>query len=275
MRKLILFNFLLLLLSTNILHAQSYKSNILFQKTNYPVAAIQVPFDEDVVTDAVKDYMSSKGYKDAHYKDFVVFRDVPLQANTSALSDAYFNITKKNRSEKDVTIISLLPVKKGLTLAPATEEDSAVVSSALVYLDSLVDRVQRYSMMKQIQTQQKVLDKTKSKMLSLKNDSGDLAKKIRSYESDLAQNKTSQDKQTKLINSLATGDQDGLAKAHKQMDKLLDNQTDYEKKIRNYKADLEKNTQDRQTEQSMFDSQTQALNALKQRYQAIGIPAPK
>ena len=264
MRILLLSILLLLLLSMNILHAQSYKSSMLFQKNNYPVAAIQVPFDEDVVTDAVKDYMSSKGYKDAHYKDFVVFRDVPLQANSSVLSDAYFNITKKNHSEKDVTIISLLPVKKGLTLAPATEEDSAVVSSSLIYLDSLVDRVQRYSMMKQIQTQQKVLDKTKSKMLSLKNDSGDLAKKIRGYESDLAQNKTSQDKQTKVINSLATGDQDGLAKAHKQMDKLLDNQTDYEKKIRNYKADLEKNSQDRQTQQTMFDSQTQALNALKQ-----------
>lgn len=265
----------LLLLTTTLVKAQSYKSNILFQKNNYPVAAIQVPFDEDVVTDAVKDYMSSKGYKDAHYKDFVVFRDVPLQNNPSALSDAYFIISKKSRSEKDVTIISLLPVKKGLTLAPATEEDSAVVGSSLVYLDSLVDRVQRYSLMKQIQTQQKTLDKTKSKMLSLKNDSGDLAKKIRNYESELADNKTSQDKQTKLINSLATGDQDGLSKAHKQMDKLLDNQTDYEKKIRNYKADLEKNTQDRQTEQTLFDTQTQALNALKQRYQGIGAPAPK
>jgi hypothetical protein len=274
MRKQLLLTYLVLLTMT-MLKAQSYKSNLLFQKNSYPVAAIQVPFDEDVVTDAVKDYMSSKGYKDSHYKDFVVFRDVPLQNNPSVLSDAYFSISKKSHSEKDVTIISLLPVKKGLTLVPATEEDSMVVSSSLVYLDSLVDRVQRYSLMKQIQTQQKTVDKTKSKMLSLKNDSGDLAKKIRNYESDLAENKISQDKQTKLINSVATGDQDGLSKAHKQMDKLLDNQTDYEKKIRNYKADLEKNTQDRQTEQTLFDSQTQALNALRQRYQNIGAPAPK
>ena len=49
------------------------------------------------------------------------------------------------------------------------------------------------------------------------------------------------------------------------MDKLLDNQADYEKKIRNYKADLEENTKDRATQQSLYDKQSQALEALKQR----------
>jgi hypothetical protein len=264
-----------LLFAITVLKAQSYTGNFLFQKNNYPVAAIQVPYDQAVVTEAVKDYMSSKGYKDAHYKDFIVFRDVTLQSGSSVLSDAYFDISKKSRSEKDVTIISLLPVKKGVTLVPSAEEDSAVVKSSLVYLDSLVDRVERYSLMKQLQTQQKTLDKTKAKLLNLKNDSGDLAKKIRNLQSELADNKTAQDKQTKFISSLSTGDQDGLAKAHKQMDKLLDNQTDYEKKIRNYQADLEKNAQDRLTGQALFESQTQAMNALRLRFQAIGTPGPK
>ena len=39
------------------------------------------------------------------------------------------------------------------------------------------------------------------------------------------------------------------------MDNLLDDQTDYEKKIRNYKADLEKNIADRSTEQTLFGTE--------------------
>jgi len=106
-------------------------------------------------------------------------------------------------------------------------------------------------------------------MISLKNDSGDIAKKIRNYEGELVQNKNDQTKQTQVINSTATGDQDALAKAHKKMDKLLDNQADYEKKLRNYKADLETNTKDRETEQSLFDRESQSLDALKQRHQNL------
>jgi hypothetical protein len=53
------------------------------------------------------------------------------------------------------------------------------------------------------------------------------------------------------------------------MDKLLDNQADYEKKLRNYKADLDNNTKDRETQQSLFDRESQSLEALKQRHQAM------
>jgi len=66
------------LFSLQVVHAQSYKSSLLFQKNSYTVAAIQVPYDEDVVTNAVKEYMAARGYSESHYKDFLVFRSVPL-----------------------------------------------------------------------------------------------------------------------------------------------------------------------------------------------------
>ena len=248
------------------LNAQSYKSSYTFQKTPYPVASIQVPYEEDVVTEAVKDYMTGKGYKDSHFKDFIIFRSVSLENGSSGFTDAYFNVTRKSRSEKDITIISLLPVKKGETLAPATEEDSSHINNSMVFLDSMVHHIHHYSLTQEIQASQKLLDKTKAKMISLKNDSGDIAKKIRSYEGELVQNKNDQAKQTQVINSTATGDQDALAKAHKKMDKLLDNQADYEKKLRNYKADLETNTKDRGTQQTLFEKESQSLEALKQRH---------
>jgi len=245
--------------------AQSYNSHLTFEKHAYPVAALQVPYPEDVVTHAVKEYMLARGFTEAHYKDFLVFRSVPLDAGTSQSSDAYFSIAQKSHSEKDITIISLLPVKKGATLTPTNVEDSSSLHLAMTYLDSMRYHMHSYSIKQQILTQQKLVDKIKSKMLVLKNDSGDLAKKIRGYESDLAQNKKDQEKQTREISSMSVGDESGLAKAHKRMDKLMDEQTDYEKKLRNYKAELEKNTEDRATEQSIFDTANGQLEALKKR----------
>lgn len=273
MKKFLLFVSSFILLFT-ISKGQAYKSSYTFQKNAYPVAAIQVPFDEDAVKEALVDYMQAHGYKDAHYKDFLVFRDVPLDKNSATVSDAYFVVDRKSRSEKDITIISLLPVKKGETLSPATAEDSSYTRIAMVYLDSLKRNVHQFSLTKLIDAQQKTLDKTKAKMVDLKNDSGDIAKKIRSYESDLAQNKIDQENQTKAISAIATGDQASLAKAHKKMDKLMDNQADYEKKLRNYKADLETNTKNRSDQQVLFDKQTESLNALKQRHQSLTTTTP-
>jgi hypothetical protein len=248
---------------------QAYKSSLTFQKNQYAAAAIQVPYAEDVVTDAVKEYMSGKGFKDAHYKDFIIYRSVPLNNDASVSADAYFNISQKSHSEKDICIVSLLPVKKGETLLPANAADSSYISLAVVYLDSMRYNIVSYSLMQQIQAQQKSADKIKSKMTDLKNDSGDIAKKIRNYESDLSQNKKDQEKQTKAISGIATGDESALAKAHKKMDKLMDNQTDYEKKIRNYKSDLEENTQEREKQQSLYNKATQQLDALKKRHENL------
>jgi chromosome segregation ATPase len=121
----------------------------------------------------------------------------------------------------------------------------------------------------QIAAQQKIVDKIKSKMIDLKNDSGDIAKKIRSYDSDLQQNRKDQDKLNRDISKMSTGDEAGLAKAHKKMDKLMDDQTDYEKKLRNYKADLEKNTEDRSTEQSIFETANGQLESLRKRLESL------
>ncbi|HEY4965206.1 MAG TPA: hypothetical protein VII28_02355 [Puia sp.] len=268
MRNFLLIFFLALILIP-VAKAQSYKGSYSFQKNQYPAAAIQVSYEEDVVTDAVKAYMTRKGYKDAHYKDFIVYRSVPLTEEPASTVDAYFNINQKSHAEKDVTIISLIPVKKGETLIPANEEDSAYIRMAVAFLDSMRYNILSYSLKQQIAAQQKSVDKIKSKMLDLKNDSGDIAKKIRSYDSDLQQNKKDQEKLTRDISKMSTGDEAGLAKAHKKMDKLLDGQTDYEKKIRNYKADLEKNTENRSTEHSIFETANGQLESLQKRLENL------
>ena len=254
--------------------SQSYNSSLSFQKNKYTVATIQVPFETDVVTSAVKDYMSRKGFKDSKYKDFVVFRSVPLDSGSAVFSDAYFNINRKSRSEKDISVISLLPVKKGQTLLPASAEDSSFISSSLLFLDSLRPYILSYSLHQEILTQQETLGKINSKITDLKNDSGDIAKKIRGYEGDLAENRNDQDKQTREINNISVGNQSALAKAHKRMDKLMNRQTDYEKKLRNAREDLAKNRNALETQRSLADKESQTMDSLKLRKQNLGLALP-
>ena len=271
---LLLFISASLFISSTDAQSQSYNSSLSFQKNKYTVATIQVPFETDVVTSAVKDYMSRKGFKDAKYKDFVVFRSVPLDSSSAVFSDAYFNINRKSRSEKDISVISLLPVKKGQTLLPASAEDSSFISSSLVFLDSLRPYILSYSLHQEILAQQETLGKINSKITDLKNDSGDIAKKIRGYEGDLAENKNDQDKQTREINNISVGNQSALAKAHKRMDKLMNRQTDYEKKLRNAREDQAKNRRALETQRSLADRESQTMDSLKLRKQNLGLALP-
>jgi len=274
MHKLLLLLFLSAIFFTASLKAQSYSSSLTFQKSPYAVAAIQVPFEENVVTSAVKDYMSRKGFKDSRYKDFILFRSVPVDGNSKVYSDLYFTINRKSRSEKDITVVNLLPVKKGQTLLPAAVEDSSFISSSLTFLDSLKPYILSYSLHQEILAQQGVLAKINSKINDLKNDSGDIAKKIRGYESDLAENRNDQDKQTREINNISTGNQSALARAHKRMDKLMDRQTDYEKKLRNAREDQYKNRKALEGQRSLAEKESQTLDSLNLRRQSPGVAAP-
>jgi hypothetical protein len=251
--------------------AQSYHGSLTFQKNQYAVASVVVPFDDNVVTAAIKDYMSGKGYKDSRYKDFVVFRSVPIDPNDNVLFDAYFSINRKSRSEKDLTVVNLLPVKKGETLLPANVEDSSFISRAMVYMNGLKPIILTYSVQQEILAQQEKLARIQTRMLHLKNDSGDIAKKIRGYHGDLADNKNDQDKQSLELKAIPSGDAASLAKAQKKMDKLMDKQADYEKRLRNAMADAEKNRKDREDQQILFNKESPALDALRLKQQNLAV----
>ena len=271
MRKLLLSGTFTIFTLTS-LRAQSYNSNLDFQKNKYAVAAIQIAFDQDVVTAAIRDYMSRKGFKDSHYKDFIIFRSVPLD-NAAGLTDTYFNISRKSRSEKDLTVVNLLPVKRNQTLLPGSVEDSSFISMAKVFLNSLKPFVVHYSFQQEIISQQQVVAKAQTKLIRLKNDSGDIATKIRGYESDLAENKNDQDKQQKEIAITSSGDHSALAKAQSRMDKLLNKQATLEKKLRNSREDAYKNKKELEAQQDLLNKESQSLDSLKERQKNLGLPA--
>ena len=92
--------------------SQAFPTRIDFQKTQQSAAAIQLPYASGTVEDAVKEYMTKKGYKSSSTKGFIVFRSAPLDSVDTNLSDLYFTIERKSRKESDVTVITLVPAKK-------------------------------------------------------------------------------------------------------------------------------------------------------------------
>ena len=87
-------------------------------------------------------------------------------------------------------------------------------------------------------------------------------------------NRNDQEKQTRELNNISVGNQSALAKAHKRMDKLMNKQTDYEKRLRNARQDLDKTLSALRDQQSLSEKETQALEAIKIRQQNLGITTP-
>lgn len=245
--------------------SQAFPTRIDFQKTQQSGAAIQLPYASGTVEDAVKDYMTKKGYKSSSTKGFIVFRSVPLDSADVDLSDLYFTIERKSRKESDVSVITLLPAKKNEDLLTRSQADSTRIDRARSFLDNMAPQVEAYQVQLQINSQADVVKKTEKKMNSLMSDQNDLNKKLRRLQADSTQNKKDQIKAAAELQANVNTDDDTKKKNHKKLDKLLDQEGDLAKKLRNTLSDLDQNKRDLATQQQELDKQRLALDAIKAR----------
>jgi len=247
--------------------SQAFPSSIDFQKTRQSGAAIQVPYASGTVEDAVKEYMAKKGYKSSSTKGFMVFRSAPLDSVDTDLSDLYFSVERKSRKESDVTIITLLPAKKNEDLLAHPQTDSSRTERARSFLNNMVPQIDAYQVQLQVNSQTEVLKKAEKKLNNLMSDQNDLNKKIRRLQSDSAQNKKDQVKEAAELQANVNADDDTKRKNHKRMDKLLDQEGDLAKKLRNTLSDLDQNKRDVVAQQQELDKQRLSLDAIRARQQ--------
>ncbi len=118
-------------------HAQAYESRLEYQKTQQPVAVIELPYNQDVVEDGIKDYMAKKGVKGSGSRGFTVFRALKLDENDANLCDLYFKIEHKSRKEKDVTVVTLLPTKTNQDILARSLTDSTRIDAAKAFLNAM------------------------------------------------------------------------------------------------------------------------------------------
>jgi len=240
---------------------QAYDSKLDYQKTTIATASIELAYSQDVVEDAIKDYMVKKGVKNSSSKGFTVYRGAKLDDGDTDPRDLYFKIDRKKK-EKDISVISLFSTKINTDILAKDSLDNGQIDKAKIFLNNLTPFIDAHNLEVQINAQQEVLKKAQKKQNNLKNEQGDLEKKLRKIQEDLNQNKVDQAAQTQAMQNTVNQDADATKKANKKMSKLLDEQSSLEKKQRNTQQDLDDTKKDIDAQLKEVDKQQQTLDAL-------------
>jgi hypothetical protein len=249
----------------NVVYAQSYEGQIDYRNTKQPAALIRLPYTTGPVKDALKEYMNIRGFKSSSPSHFILFRGVRLDSGETDLRDLYFTLESAGRKEKDMTIVSLLAVKKNQDIAVRTPDGNSWLVAARLFLDSLALFTDTYNTRLQVNSQQDVLNKAQKKMNGLISDQADLEKRIRRLQTDLDQNKKDQVKALADLQANVNADDDTKRKGQKKVNRLMDDQGDLEKKLRRTQLDLDQNKIGQGQQQAVIDKQKQGLAAIKAR----------
>jgi DNA repair exonuclease SbcCD ATPase subunit len=243
--------------------SQAYESRIEYQKTQQSAAVISLPCSQDVAAEGLKEYMAKKGAKGAGFKDFTVYRSFMLDSNDKDLSDLYFKIDRKSSKEKEVTLITLVPARKGEEIQTRSATDQAQMDEAKAFLNQLAPYIESHHVNVEISEQQQILTKAQKKMSDLMDDSTDLEKKIRKLQADLNENKNDQTKQTKEVEATVNSDFATHQKAQKKLNHLIDDKGDLDKKLRKTQAELDQNKKDQEVQRQIIQNEQQVLTAIK------------
>jgi hypothetical protein len=263
MRKLLLL-LTVILLSRLAIHAQpqAYQSKTEYQKTQQDAASIDLPYSEDLAEQTIKDYMGKKGIKGNSQKGFTLYHGIRLADSSSALNDLLFKTERRNK-DKNASTVTILVVMPGEDPAKRAPGAPFPLEDAKLFLNGLIPAFAASDLETQIQAQESVVKKAQKKYNGLQDDQSDLEKKIRNAQSDLDQNKKDQTQATADMQANIHGDNDAMKKAQKKENKLLDQQSSLEKKIRNWQSELAQNITDQAAAKTDLQNQQQSLDSMK------------
>ncbi|MEP6675634.1 MAG: hypothetical protein ABJA78_10775 [Ferruginibacter sp.] len=178
-----------------------------YNKQIKPAVAIEIPFSEKTVGNAIEDKMTRMGYKSSNSKGFMVYKSVRLSELGSGSYDLYYDISRVSKKDKGTTTVTLM-LSTGFESFIGDTTDATVMDNAKTYLNGLKDMVAAYDLEQQITEQEDVVKKADKKYNNLVDDANDLQKKKRKIEEDIEKNikdqKSQQDEQTKQKQVLNT-----------------------------------------------------------------------
>ncbi len=234
-----------------------------FQKTQQPAALITVPYPGSVVEDAIADFMTKKGIKSSSNGGYKVYRNYNLPGNDHN-SDLYFKVDRKSRSEKDVSVVSMLVARTAEDVKTRKLNDTTGngLEGATALLDDMAPTFEAYNLELQIKDQEAVVKKAQKKYDDLVSDQKDGEKKMRNLEDKLAQNKKDQVKQSEAIRNNISGDDKSMAKAQKRLRNLTDDESDYDKSLKSTMDKIEQSKRDQQRQQEEINKQQDILSTL-------------
>lgn len=186
-----------LLVVTFLTYGQAHEGYVDIQKVPRLAAIIELPYNSDIVDDAIREYLAKKGKSDI--KGFTSYRNSQSQNSDSANAEVYLRVERKSKKEKEITVISLLLTTPQDFTPANTGVHYLTMEEAKSFLNSLIPVVTAYDLELKIKDQSQVVSKSESKHKSLVNRGEDLEKKRLNIEKDIAENKKDIADQTKEI----------------------------------------------------------------------------
>jgi hypothetical protein len=162
-----------------------------FNKKEVPAVIGEIPYDEDVVKDAIDKNFEKMGYKGKKTKGFMMYPAVLIAELGIEPHDIYMMVERKSRQEKGTAVVTFL-ISKGFENFANDVEDASLISNTRVYLTSLRDVVAAYDLELQIEAQEEVAKKAEKKYINLQEDGVSLLKKKKKIEEEISQNNVDQ-----------------------------------------------------------------------------------
>ena len=165
-----------------------------YQKQIKPAVAVDIPFPEKTVGDAIEDKLLKLGYKSSSSKGYTVYKGVRMAELSTDALDLYFSVDKISKKDKGNSVVIMM-ISKGFDSFVSDTSDARLIENAKTYLVNLRDVVAAYDLELQINEQEDAVKKADKKYNNLVDDAADLQKKKKKLEDQISQNITDQKSQ--------------------------------------------------------------------------------
>jgi hypothetical protein len=184
--------------------SQAYESTIEYSKKKQQSIAIDFPYSQEAVENAIVQRIEKLGYqakmeKGIFNKDkgFIVFKSAFITDISETSMDYLVKVERKSRKEKDESTLYIIMQKDGANSLIAMDAEG--VGKAKGFLNNLLPDVEAANLELQIKAQDEVVVKAEKKFKDLQDDQLSMEKKIKDLEDSLKKNATEQENQKKEI----------------------------------------------------------------------------
>lgn len=188
-----------ILLSCTLTFSQAYEANVQYDKKKQTGIAIDFPYSDEAVKNAIVKKLSDMGFKAKEEKGilnrdrgFLVYKNIYIVDITDERLDYMIKVDSKGRKGNDGAILYMIIMKGDKNAVTSTGSD--IAENAKEFLADLLPEVEAADLELQIKDQQEVVAKAEKKLSDLKDDQASLEKRLQ-------QNKTDQENTQKDIES--------------------------------------------------------------------------
>ncbi len=174
--------------------SQSKTGKVDYHKGDKMAATVDLPYNAQVVQEAIKDFLSKKCTRSDRSKGFDIFRYTKLHDNDPELHDVHCRVESKGKRDNE-SVVYILIGRPGENMGVRTSDDHYKHEEAKKLLNQLLPSIETYKLESEIRDQEESVKREEKKLNVLVDDQKDLEKRIKTLQDKLEENKLDQKKQ--------------------------------------------------------------------------------